>query len=329
MERVEVGIDVSAKSLSVAVSRGGGAAEQLEFSNDAGGHKRLNRYLKKRGGQVRACLEATGIYGLDLAMALHGAGAEVMVVNPRVIASFAGALLHRSKTDALDAVTILQFLQRMEFVPWTPPNPGRFEVRAIMRRVRNLKMTLVQEKNRLHAAGSAEELTGFVRNDIEVNIRHLERRIELLETEALNQVQGDPSLAEVFAQLQSVVGIGRTSGLHILAELALLPDGMSARQLVAHAGLDPQQCQSGTSINKPAHVSKAGNKHLRAALFHPAMVAVQHDPNVRAFHQNLVDRGKHPVQAYVAVMRKLLHAIVGMRKTGTLYDSSRFYRSAA
>ena len=94
----------------------------------------------------------------------------------------------------------------------------------------------------------------------------------------------------------------------------LAPD-MTARQWVAHAGLDPRHHDSGTSIHKPARISRAGNRYLRAALFMPALVATQHDPNIRAFYQKLVDRGKTKMQAIVAVMRKLLHALHGMLHT--------------
>ena len=46
----------------------------------------------------------------------------------------------------------------------------------------------------------------------------------------------------------------------------------------------------------------------------PALVAIQHEPNVRAFYRKLIAAGKRPMQAVVAVMRKLLHAIWGMLK---------------
>jgi hypothetical protein len=48
----------------------------------------------------------------------------------------------------------------------------------------------------------------------------------------------------------------------------------------------------------------------------PAHVAVRHEPNVGAFYQKLLDRGKPKMVAIVAVMRKLLHAIYGMLKHG-------------
>jgi transposase len=51
------------------------------------------RHLKKRsaGKVIRIVLESTGVYGLDLAMVLDGAGFEVMVANPRASANFAKA----------------------------------------------------------------------------------------------------------------------------------------------------------------------------------------------------------------------------------------------
>ena len=55
---------------------------------------------------------------------------------------------------------------------------------------------------------------------------------------------------------------------------------MTVRQWVAHAGLDPRAHQSGTSVDKPARISKVGNAHIRRALFMPALVAVQHNRHV-------------------------------------------------
>jgi hypothetical protein len=80
-----------------------------------------------------------------------------------------------------------------------------------------------------------------------------------------------------------------------------------------------------TSVDKPARISKVGNAHIRRALFMPALVAVQHNRHVRGFFDKLVARGKTPLQAYVALMRKLLHAIYGMLSTQTNFVAARFH----
>jgi hypothetical protein len=60
----------------------------------------------------------------------------------------------------------------------------------------------------------------------------------------------------------------------------------------------------------------------------PALVAVRHESHVKAFFDKLVARGKAPLQAYVAVMRKLLHAIYGMFTTNTTFVGEKFHAAA-
>jgi transposase len=77
---VFVGIDVSANTLMVAIECDQQSGrKRREFPNTAAGHKSLIRWLRQRDTVVRACIEATGLYSLDLALALHRAeGVEVM-----------------------------------------------------------------------------------------------------------------------------------------------------------------------------------------------------------------------------------------------------------
>ena len=322
-----VGIDVSARNLEVRIQRRtNDPVEALSFSNDARGHQQLIRRLSKRRRQARVVLEATGIYSLDLALALDKArSVEVMVANPRAVSDFAKAHLQRSKTDSVDAKLLLVFAQRMEFKPWNPPAAEALELRALARRCHALTQQRIREKNRLHAARSCEALPKSVHDDIEINIRHLNHRIELLEKTALELIAKSESLHQAIGHLTSMKGIAETSALYILAELLILPADMTARQLVAHAGLDPRHYKSGTSIQRPTRISKVGNKHLRSALYMPAVCAVQFEPNVKAFYEKLIERGKKPMQANVAVMRKLLHSIYGMLKHGHDFDGEKFY----
>ena len=86
--------------------------------------------------------------------------------------------------------------------------------------------------------------------------------------------------------------------------------------------------QSGTSVHSAPRLSKIGNARIRAALYLPALTALQHEPHVRTFHHQLIARGKAPQQAVAAVMRKLLHAIYGMLKANADWDGTRFRRLA-
>lgn len=323
---IRVGVDVSAKELVVAIEASGRREAPIVFSNDANGHRKLIQRATKRGASAQVVLESTGTYGLDLALALHRAKrVEVMVANPRAIAHFARASLQRSKTDRLDAETILEFAMRMPFEPWSPPAPQILELRALSRRIEAMSKTVVQEKNRLHANDQSEELSAFVKQDIRELAALLESRIARLRQQALLVIEKSEDLAKAFAHLNTIKGIADASGITILAELAVLPADMTTRQWVAHAGLDPRQYQSGSSVYKPARISRTGNAHIRRALFMPALVAVQWEPHIKAFYEHLLDRGKTKMQANVAVMRKLLHAIHGMLEHDQDFVGEKFF----
>jgi transposase len=110
-----------------------------------------------------------------------------------------------------------------------------------------------------------------------------------------------------------------------MGELLLLPPGLSHREWVKFAGLDPKVFESGKSAHKKPRLSKAGNRHIRSTLYRPALSAKQHGPHVRAYFLHPVENGKEPLRAVCAVMRKLLHAIHGMLKHDEPVDNTRFY----
>jgi len=185
-----VGVDVSAKELVVAIEGTDRREAIVAFSNDAEGHRKLIKLATKRGASAQVVLESTGTYGLDLAFALYRAKrVEVMVANPRAIAHFARASLQRSKTDRLDAGTILEFGMRMPFEPWSPPAPEIMELRALSRRIEAMSKSVVQEKNRLHANSQSEELSDFVKEDIREFVELLETRIVRLRKQALAVIE--------------------------------------------------------------------------------------------------------------------------------------------
>jgi transposase len=146
------GIDVSAHSLSVALIEPNHAVTQREFANSVSGHKALLNWLAKHGTKVCVSLEATGVYSLDLDLALDAkALIEVAVLNPKLVNRFAQTL-RRSKTDAADAMVLAEYSQRMPFTAWQRPNLQELRLRTISRYIESLVVDLVEVKNRLHAA---------------------------------------------------------------------------------------------------------------------------------------------------------------------------------
>ena len=320
-----VGLDVGARQLVVAISPDGVAMTMHEYANTAAGHKQLGRRLQQLPGVVRVVLEASGTYSLDVALLLArlGEGVQLQVVNPRRARRFAESLGQRSKTDPVDTRALCQYAQRMPMVRWQPPSATALRLRALGRTIAALVGMCTQHKNRQHALAASAALPACLVRELEAQVRYTEKRIAKLRREAIKVIANEPELARRFQHLLSLPGVGEASALAVLGELAVLPDSLDERQWVAHAGLDPKHHVSGSSVAQKPRISKAGNRYLRAALYMPALVAVQHDPALAGFYQRLLGHGKAKLQALVAVMRKLLHAAWGMFRNDQSYDGAK------
>jgi transposase len=319
------GIDVSAKSLTVAIQRVGHPLEQRNFQNNPDGHKALIIWLAKAKSPARVSLEATGVYSLDLAFALDAAeGIEVAVLNPKVANRFAQTI-RRSKTDAADAEVLAEYTQRMPFTAWIAPSPTSMRLRSIVRHVESLSVESAQNQNRLHAAHGSTSIPRCVIQDLKRSVASLELRIRRLRREAMALVGQDDVLLKRYGLLVSIPGIAQVSAMQLLAELSILPPDLTVREWVAHSGLDPAHETSGTSVRKASRISRAGNRHLRRALYMPALVASRCDPHVKAFFESLLTRKKARLQALIAVARKLLHGIYGIFRSGLNYDGTKLF----
>jgi transposase len=318
-----VGVDVSAKTLAAERWRENEKARR-ELANDAAGHRELLKWVGKGG---RVCMEATGVYHLQLALMLAAAGVEVMVINPRVAKDFGRALMNRSKTDRVDASTLLEYVRRMDFVAWKAPRAAVLELRELGRRLSELIYTGAEEKNRFHAKNVAA-ISSIVISDVKAHVAQIEKRVKQIEKAATVIIRGDADLSEQFAILTAIPGVARRSAILLLTELAVLDPTMTVKQIVGHAGLDPREYESGSSVQKPARISKLGNARLRAILYMPALTAIRHDRGARLFYAQLMARGKKKKQAIVAVMRKLLHGIWIVLQRRMTFDSSVLFAAS-
>lgn len=319
-----VGIDIAARTLAVA---GDGFDPTAPYENTPAGRHSLVAALRRRKRPVRVVMEATGIYFLDVACDLAAAGIEVMVVNPKTAHHFAEALAQRRKDDPVDAAMLREYGLRMDFVPWAPPAENRFALRALAREAQALIKTNTAAKNRLHAVTATELAPAVLVRVIERQIKQNETLIDQLLAAALKLVKADPELHRLYKRTDSAPGFAERGSILVMAELVVLPP-MAAPQWAAQAGLDVREVTSGSSVQGKPKISKRGNKRLRRALFYPAMTAAQHCPEARAFVARLVDHGKTPLQAIVALMRKLLHAIHAMWHNDEDFDAKKLFAQA-
>ena len=317
-------LDVGSRKHAVAVSDARLGAS-TEVANEVDALRKLFAAMARKAPDGWVVMEATGVYHWSAATLAHAAGVKVAVVNPKVTANFAKVLGQRNKTDRVDAQVLLRYAQTASLVPWQPPRRAVIELRAISRHLLVLTQQQVAARNRLHAEQAMGEAPAFVLRAYRQEVARLEKQVDQASAEAMKIIRADADLKAQFDALDSIRGVAEASAIALLGELAAMPEEMTARACVAHAGLDVRQHQSGTSVARPGRITKHGNRHLRRALYMPALVAISHDPHAKAFYERLKAKGKKPMQALCAVMRKMLTAAWALMKSRGTYDGARLY----
>jgi transposase len=290
-----VGIDVSKNTLDVHVLPAG---EHWQVANDQAGCVDLIERLKPLGETALVVMEATNVFWRTAAAALAGAALACAVVNPRQVRDFAKAMGKLAKTDALDAEGLALFAQRIKPpVRALPDAQCQVAAEMLARRAQLMGMR-VAEKNRL-ATASAKK----VRKDIQTTIAFLEKRLRALDQEIDSWLQSTPIDQSRANLLQSFIGIGQNTARSLLITLPEL-GSLNSKQIGALAGLAPFAKDSGNKRGE-RHIS-GGRTAVRAALYMPALTAIQYNPVIRALYQRLVQAGKHHYVAITACMRKML-----------------------
>ena len=251
-------------------------------------------------------MEATGGYELTLAGTLQAEGFAVAVVNPRRIRDFARAAGQIAKTDKLDARIIAQFAATMEPMPNERINENTQKLKALVARRNQLVGLHTAESNRREHADSKE-----IRRSIAAVLKVIEAQLKTIDRQIKEHVENTPQLRKRSEILDSVPGIGPTTAHMLVTELPEL-GRLNRRQIAALIGVAPMARDSGSFRGK--RMTGGGRKKIRSRLFMPTLVAVRHNPILRAYYNKLLGRGKCKMVALVAVMRKLICILNTMAK---------------
>jgi len=311
---IVLGIDISKQKFDAALLIGG-KLKHKSCKNNTEGFETLSQWLRKqRMGCLHACLEATGSYGDELALYLHDSGHTVSIVNPARIKGFAQSELLRTKNDKVDAGLIARFCLAMRPEPWEPPSAEIRALQALVRRADALVNIRTQELNRLGTAAKA------VAPSIQEHIAYLDEQIEKIKQQIAGHIDGNPELKGKRDLLHSIPGIGPATIAAILAEISIFERFDEVRKVVAFIGLAPKEAVSGSSIKGKPRLCKIGHARLRKALYMPALVSIRYNPMIVTFYRRLKNKGKNGKVIVCAVMRKLVHIIFGILKSGKPFD---------
>ncbi len=268
--------------------------------------------------QVRSVMEATGKYSTELAQWINAQCSMLApaIVNPRLTAEFTRSLGLRNSTDRLSARALALYGAERSPHPHVPAPPEYLELQALHRYRDALACEQVAEMNR----AEIRSVSALVNKLHRRRCRHWERSIHDVEDEMKALVDKHPLLARDVALLCSIYGVAFLSATLILGELGDLRRFQQARQLTGFAGLNPRVVESGSSVHKRPRLSKQGNARVRHALYLCAMVAIRGGNDFRYTYERFIQKGKTPMAALGAIMRKLLVLMRAILISGKPYD---------
>lgn len=288
-----VGIDVSKATLDVYIRPMGKA---LKIANSELEISHLVKELKSYDLNL-IVLEATGGLETELIIQLQAALLPVALINPRQGRDFAKATGKLAKTDAIDAQILAHFGEAMKpQVLKIEPEEARTLSELISRRRQLVEMQTAEKNRRTRARGQALA-------DIEEHIQYLDQRLEKLNQEIEQLTQTNQQWIDKVNLLKTAPGIGPVISTTLVSDLPELGQ-LTAKQISRLVGVAPINHDSGQ--HKGKRMINGGRAHVRATLYMGAVVAMRHNPVIKAFYERLVERGKSKKLALTACVRKML-----------------------
>ena len=162
----------------------------------------------------------------------------------------------------------------------------------------------------------------FTTDACSFEIKQLINQVIFLESQ-LEDV--DKQISELYnnldSHLLSVPGIGIKLAPTILAEIGDINNFDKPSKLIAFAGVDPSENQSGNKLSTNNKLSKRGSPYLRHAIYTASLVAISNEPKLRAYYDKKINEGKHHFVALAGISRKLLTIIYYILKEDRDYIS--------
>ncbi len=286
---------------------------QARFANTASGLRALTRWI---GRMPPDCVvyEPTGPYHRRFEAALSGQ-LPLVKVNPLQARRFAQARGTRAKTDAVDARMLAEMGRAFALVPDQPLNETQRELSELQVARASLVRDRTALRNRLKT-----QILAVTRRQTKARLAQLDRQLAQLAVEIDDRIAGCPDRRRARAILISIPGIAAVTARAILIACPEIGK-IGSKQLAALAGLAPMTRQSGSW--RGTSFIQGGRKHLRDALFMPALVARSRNPDLAAKYDALRAAGKPHKVALTVLMRKLLLLANTLIKEDRMWNPKR------
>lgn len=332
MKNIIIGADVSKRTIDCVLHDADKkkmlGVNHLKITNDRQGADELMRWLKQKKinkKDVFFCMEHTGDYSYGFAELLAEKSVSFCQIHPMKIKGATPSL--RGKNDKVDAVRIANYAYRYrdELVPSTLKDRDILRIRDLLND-RKLAVKFRRVFKAIKTEYEKHPENGRYQR-AKQNVEMYNGQIGEIETELLDIVNGNDSLSKNYALLTSIPGVSLVNALNFIVVTCNFTSFNDARQLAAYCGIAPFEYTSGTSVNKGTHVSKMGNKEIKADLTMAAQTAVVWDSDLRLYYSRKRAEGKSYGCVLNAVKFKLVCRMFAVIKRGTAYVDTKKYAS--
>ncbi len=310
-----IGIDIAKDTFAVAIPQPKGGYQDHNLTNNEQGFTELVALLPQNS---QCIMEASGPYYLPLATYLDQHQFSLSVINPLVIRRFSQMQLRRAKTDKADARLLSAFGANQIPQLWQPPATLMSQIAQLQTLLgQYVKQRTALQNQQESFQGSGVPNPGLVAS-LEKSLAHLGEQIKELETQLDNLAKTHH--AELYANLQTIPGVGRKTALCLLVITSGFSRFDSAKQLASFAGIAPRVFVSGTSVKGRGHICKLGSGRIRQLLYMASMQAKKANAGCKALYDRLVAGGKPKLVALIAVSHKLLRQCFAVAKNGVVFN---------
>jgi transposase len=308
-----IGVDVSKQELVTF----DGSKERI-FPNTRG-LVEFDRFLK-RSKEALVVFEPTSTYSRRLEALCRVKRITCCQLNPRVVPHLRLVGKGRSKTDSTDAELLYRYgIERGHSEAAPLKNDALAEsIQVRLACYRVAQKGRVAYQNVLEALSQDPATSQDLLAELRAEIGALKSKEKQHLDAAQQLVEGDEEVSQRLNALLSIPGVGPITSLTLVALFRKYPDA-NRSQIVALAGFDPIQFQSGTSVHGKSRISKRGNREVRKRLFEATLSAARYNPSIRSIYRRLKEAGKPEKVARIAAARKLLLIAHAVYKSGYTY----------
>ncbi|MGB1243365.1 MAG: IS110 family transposase [Chitinophagales bacterium] len=316
MNDLVIGIDVSCATLDIAYKVQNQWVDlQIENTVEA-----IECFLKDFNSQTtQFVLEPTGTYSDKLICTLDRLRYTLKLLNPQKSSAFMQVLGITSKDDKQSARALAIAGKTLDLVDYQMPKEAIKKRKQLQMVLNALEKQQRQIKNQIHSLEQYHTIHELALNALQKVLETLEQNIQKIENEfkAITDIAFDR-----FKKLAcSVIGIGAKSA-HLLY---IYTNGFEIfakdKQLLKFVGTVPATQQSGSSVYKRGHITKAGPASIRATLYNATKSAVRFNKECKELFERLRTKGKPHKVARVAVINKLLRQTFAVVKSGVKFDN--------